>query len=83
MHYGFDEEEGAFRAEVARWAEKVLAPHYQSDDKAAEFRRQQAADMAQMGLTGLRITPRRFKPSELFAPGEDKYEGVTLLAVEV
>ncbi|WP_296605157.1 acyl-CoA dehydrogenase family protein [Nocardioides sp.] len=55
MHYGFDEEEEAFRAEVARWAEKVLAPHYQSDDKAAEFRRQQASDMAQMGLTGLRI----------------------------
>lgn len=55
MHYGFDEDEGAFRAEVARWAEKVLAPHYQSDDKAGEFRRQQALDMAQMGLTGLRI----------------------------
>jgi cyclohexanecarboxyl-CoA dehydrogenase len=55
VHYGFDEDEEAFRAEVARWAEKVLAPHYQSDDKAAEFRRQQASDMAQMGLTGLRI----------------------------
>jgi cyclohexanecarboxyl-CoA dehydrogenase len=55
MHYGFDEEEEAFRAEVARWAEKVLAPHYQADDKAAEFRRQQALDMAQMGLTALRI----------------------------
>lgn len=55
MHYGFDEDEQTFRAEVARWAEKVLAPHYQSDDRAAEFRRQQARDMAQMGLTGLRI----------------------------
>ena len=55
MHYGFDEDEDAFRAEVARWADKVLAPHYQSDDKAGEFRRQQASDMAQMGLTGLRI----------------------------
>ncbi|HEY0950060.1 acyl-CoA dehydrogenase family protein [Nocardioides sp.] len=55
MHYGFDEDEETFRAEVARWAEKVLAPHYQADDKAAEFRRQQALDMAQMGLTGLRI----------------------------
>jgi cyclohexanecarboxyl-CoA dehydrogenase len=55
MHYGFDEDEQAFAAEVGRWAEKVLAPHYQSDDKAAEFRRQQATDMARMGLTGLRI----------------------------
>jgi hypothetical protein len=35
------------------------------------------------GLTGLRITPRRFKPSELFLRGDEKYEGVTLLAVEV
>jgi cyclohexanecarboxyl-CoA dehydrogenase len=55
MHYGFDEDEEAFRAELRRWAEKVLAPHYQADDKAARFRRQQALDMAQMGLTGLRI----------------------------
>ncbi|HEX7660656.1 MAG TPA: acyl-CoA dehydrogenase family protein [Pseudonocardiaceae bacterium] len=55
MHYGFDEDENAFRAELRRWAEKVLAPHYQDDDRAATFRRQQALDMAQMGLTGLRI----------------------------
>lgn len=55
MHYGFDEDEEAFRIEVHRWAEKVLAPHYQADDKTAVFRRQQALDMAQMGLTGLRI----------------------------
>jgi len=55
MHYGFDEDEEAFRAELRRWAEKVLAPHYQTDDQAARFRRQQALDMAQMGLTSLRI----------------------------
>jgi hypothetical protein len=35
------------------------------------------------GLSGLRITPRRFTPSELFVPGEEKYVGVTLLAIEV
>lgn len=35
------------------------------------------------GLAALRITPRRFKPSELFHAGEEKYAGVTLLAVEV
>lgn len=55
MHYGFDEDEETFRVEVGRWAQQVLAPHYQSDDRAATFRRQQALDMARMGLTGLRI----------------------------
>lgn len=34
------------------------------------------------GLTALRITPRRFKPSELFVPSEERYTGVTLLSVE-
>ena len=34
------------------------------------------------GLAGLRITPRRFTPSDLFDAGEEKYAGVTLLAVE-
>ncbi|GAA4617113.1 acyl-CoA dehydrogenase family protein [Saccharopolyspora hordei] len=55
MDFGFDDEQEAFRAELRRWAEKVLAPHYQSDDAAAVFRPQLAADMASMGLTGLRI----------------------------
>ncbi|KQY57610.1 MULTISPECIES: acyl-CoA dehydrogenase family protein [unclassified Nocardioides] len=55
MDYSLDEEQDAFRTEVRRFAEKVLAPHYQSDDKAAEFRRQLALDMAGLGLTGLRI----------------------------
>lgn len=55
MDYSFDADEEAFRAELRRWAEKTLAPHYQSDDKAAQFRRQLALDMAGMGLTGLRI----------------------------
>lgn len=34
------------------------------------------------GLTGLRITPRRFTVSELFERGDARYDGVTLLAVE-
>lgn len=55
MDYGFDEDQQAYRVEVARFAKRVLAPHYQSDDVAAEFRRQLATDMAGMGLTGLRI----------------------------
>lgn len=55
MDYGFDTDQQLFRTETARWAQKVLAPHYQDDDKAAELRRQQVSDMAGMGLTGLRI----------------------------
>ncbi len=55
MHYGFDDDEQIFRTEIARWAQKILAPHYQSDDRAAQLRRRQVTDMAEMGLTGLRI----------------------------
>lgn len=55
MRYSFDEDTEAFRDELRKWAARVLAPHYQADDKAAAFRRQQALDMAAMGLTGLRI----------------------------
>ena len=74
MDYGFDEDEEAFRAELRRWADKVLAPHYQSDDKAAAFRPEQATDMAQMGLTGLRI------PAEY--GGEDATAVVAGIAAE-
>lgn len=55
MFYADDEDQEAFRAEIRRFATKTLAPHYQSDDKAATFRRELALDMAGMGLTGLRI----------------------------
>lgn len=55
MDYSFDEDHEAYRQEVRRFATKVVAPHYQSDDKAAVFRRQLAHDLAGMGLTGLRI----------------------------
>ncbi len=55
MHYGFDEDEQTFAREVRRWAARVLAPHYQSDDRSATFRLEQVADLASMGLTGLRI----------------------------
>ncbi|WBH18180.1 hypothetical protein [Sphingomonas radiodurans] len=34
------------------------------------------------GLGGLRVTPRRFTPSDLFAPSDARYAGVTLLAVD-
>jgi cyclohexanecarboxyl-CoA dehydrogenase len=55
MDYSLDPEQAAYRAEVRKFAAKVLAPHYQRDDKTATFRRRLALDMAGMGLTGLRI----------------------------
>lgn len=66
MFYADDEDEAAYRTEVARFAERVLAPHYQSDDRAAQFRRQLAADMAAVGLTGLRI-PQKYGGQEASA----------------
>jgi cyclohexanecarboxyl-CoA dehydrogenase len=59
MDFNFSDDEEAYRHELARFARKVLAPHYQSDDKAAKLRSQLVAEMAGMGLTGLRI-PERF-----------------------
>ena len=55
MDYRFDEDQESFRAEMRRWAKRVLAPHYQADDKAAQFRPELVSDMADMGLTSLRI----------------------------
>jgi cyclohexanecarboxyl-CoA dehydrogenase len=55
MDFRFDDDEESFRQELRRFATKTLAPHYQSDDKEGQFRRQLALDMAGMGLTGLRI----------------------------
>lgn len=74
MHFAFDEDQESFRQEVRRFATKTLAPHYQSDDKAAEFRRELALDMAAMGLSGLRI------PEEL--GGQDASAVVAGLAAE-
>lgn len=34
------------------------------------------------GLSGVRITPRRFGPSELFDPAAGRYVGETLMVVE-
>ncbi|MBP8882030.1 MAG: acyl-CoA dehydrogenase family protein [Dermatophilaceae bacterium] len=55
MDYSLDDDQESYRQSVRRFATTVLAPHYQSDDKAARFRRELARDMARMGLTGLRI----------------------------
>ncbi|WP_116200465.1 acyl-CoA dehydrogenase family protein [Amycolatopsis circi] len=58
MDFTFTDDEDAYRHELRRFATKVLAPHYQSDDKAAKLRPQLVADLASMGLTGLRIPER-------------------------
>ena len=55
MDYALDADQESYRQSVRRFATTVLAPHYQSDDRAARFRRELATDMARMGLTGLRI----------------------------
>lgn len=66
MHFGFDDDEESFRVEVRRFAATVLAPHYQADDRAAKLRASLVADLAGMGLTGLRI-PERFGGQEASA----------------
>ncbi|MBX8685941.1 hypothetical protein A5722_30255 [Mycobacterium vulneris] len=59
MHYALDDDQEAFRRELANFAQRVLAPHYQADDRAARMRPEMVHQMAGMGLTGLRI-PERF-----------------------
>jgi len=58
MDYGFDEDQASFRAELRRWASQVLAPQYQADDRAGQFRPELATAMAGMELTSLRIPAR-------------------------
>lgn len=57
MDFGMDDEE-PFRKELRRFAANVLRPHYQADDRAARLRPALVADMAGMGLTGLRVPER-------------------------
>ncbi|MFI5607806.1 acyl-CoA dehydrogenase family protein [Amycolatopsis sp. NPDC051903] len=58
MDFRFGEDEQSYRDELRRFAGKVLAPHYQSDDRAGRLRPGLVADLAAMGLTGLRIPER-------------------------
>ncbi|MDQ8705655.1 acyl-CoA dehydrogenase family protein [Streptomyces sp. LHD-70] len=74
MDFRFDEYEESYRQELRRFATKVLAPHYQADDKAARLRPTLAKEMAGMGLTGLRIPERH--------GGEDATAVVAGLAAE-
>lgn len=58
MEHLFTEEQRDFRESVARFAADRLAPHYQSDDRRGAFRPEMHAEMAGMGLMGLRVDER-------------------------
>jgi cyclohexanecarboxyl-CoA dehydrogenase len=59
------EEEDEFRAHVRRFAERELAPHYQSDDKTGTLHPAIREGMGKLGLLGLRI------PEEYGGQGAD------------
>ncbi|NVI88165.1 acyl-CoA dehydrogenase family protein [Actinomadura sp. BRA 177] len=63
MDFVFRDEEEAYRQELRRFAGKALAPHYQADDRAGKLRDGLVAEMAGMGLTGLRL-PERYGGQE-------------------
>jgi cyclohexanecarboxyl-CoA dehydrogenase len=55
MNFALSEDVAEFQRQVRAFARKRLAPHYQSDDASGAFRREALAELAQLGLTGLRI----------------------------
>lgn len=63
MDFAFGPEEEHYRREVRAFAERHLAPHYAADDRAARMRPELPAQLAGMGLTGLRV------PEELGGQG--------------
>ncbi len=65
MHFGFSDEQNDFRASVAAFAKAKLAPHYASDDRAAEFRPELLKDLTDQAIVGLRI------PEEYGGQGAD------------
>lgn len=66
MDFSFDDDHESYRTQLRRFAGKVLAPHYQPDDRAGKLRPALAAEMAGMGLTGLRI-PEQYGGQEASA----------------
>jgi cyclohexanecarboxyl-CoA dehydrogenase len=59
MDFDFSADQQMFRQEIRRFAEKQLAPHYQSDDVTGRMTPSIFIDMAAVGLFGLRV-PERF-----------------------
>ena len=66
MDFSFDDDQESYRTHLRRFAGKVLARHYQPDDRAGTLRPALAAEMAGMGLTGLRI-PEQYGGQEASA----------------
>ncbi|MBY4575526.1 acyl-CoA dehydrogenase [Gordonia paraffinivorans] len=63
MDFSFTDEQETFRQEIRKFAEKQLAPHYQTDDVTGRMTPSIFEDMAAVGLFGLRI-PERYGGSE-------------------
>lgn len=59
MDFALSDDQELFRQEIRKFAEKQLAPHYQSDDVAGRMTPSIFTDMAAVGLFGLRV-PERF-----------------------
>ncbi|GAA3754137.1 acyl-CoA dehydrogenase family protein [Microbacterium kribbense] len=55
MDFGFSADEEEYRAALRDFATRTLAPRYRADDVAGALRPELVRDMADMGLTGLRI----------------------------
>lgn len=55
MNFGLSAEQESFRQELRDFAAKRLAPYYQSDDRAGSLRPRLVADLAGVGLTGMRV----------------------------
>lgn len=63
MDFSLTDEQEIFRQEIRKFAEKQLAPYYQSDDESGRMTPSIFRDMAAVGLFGLRI-PERFGGGE-------------------
>jgi cyclohexanecarboxyl-CoA dehydrogenase len=55
MDFALTEEQAQFAAELGRFAEKRLAPDYARWDRGEPFPRERLADLAALGVTGLRV----------------------------
>lgn len=55
MNFDFDETEAAFRATLRRYALERLAPEYARWDRGEAYPRARVAELAELGLTGLRV----------------------------
>ncbi|MGV9711007.1 acyl-CoA dehydrogenase family protein [Gordonia sp. NPDC003424] len=63
MDFSLSEDQEMFRQEIRKFSEKVLAPHYQTDDRTGRMTPSVFTDMAAIGLFGLRV-PERFGGAE-------------------